>query len=84
MGFSERTRRRLEAEPGVLMKLTAPYTLKLTGDPDAYLKCPRSKTTLWHLLDRLFAGEEVEESELQSWGLKVTLVDEFVAIKREV
>lgn len=64
------------------MKLTTPYTLKLTGDPDAYIKCPRSKAILWHSLDRLFSGQDVAESEFQSWGLNVTLVDEFVKIGR--
>lgn len=64
------------------MKLTSPYVLTITGSPDAYIKCPRSKATLWHLLDRLFAGQDVAESEFQSWGLNVTLVDEFVKIER--
>lgn len=56
--------------------------LKLTIDPDAYIKCARSKATLWHLLDRMFSGEEIAESELSSWGLSVTVVEEFVKVER--
>lgn len=64
------------------MKLANPSKLSLEADPDAFLKCARSKAMLWHLLERLFSGEEIAEDELESWGLKIALVDEYVAVPR--
>lgn len=64
------------------MKLTTPYTLRVTGDPAAFLRSPRDRKTLAYLLERLFAGEEVDEGEFEAWGLRVTLADEFVAVPR--
>jgi len=65
------------------MKLDHLSTLRLQVDPAAYLKCARSSQQLIYLLDRLFSGQEIAESELESWGLKITLEDEFIAIRRE-
>jgi len=65
------------------MKLEHLTDLKLTVDPNRYLHSAASKQGLWHLLNRLFVGEEIAEEELQSWGLSVKVMDEFVAVKRE-
>lgn len=64
------------------VKLENPYVLRLSGDPDAFLHAAASKSGLWHLLERLFSGEEIAEAELATWGLKVSLDDEFIAIER--
>ena len=64
------------------MKLSHPYALRITGDPAAFLKCARSPEQFTYLVTRLFSGEEVAEGEFQSWGLNVSLVDEFIAIER--
>ena len=64
------------------MKLEHLTDLRLTVDPDRFLHCARSKSNLWYILEALFSGEEVAESELEPWGLRVTLVDEFLRIER--
>jgi len=65
------------------MKLEHLSTLRLQVDPEAFLKSPRSRKMLLYLLERLFSGEEVAEDEFPAWGLKITLEDEFIAIRRE-
>ena len=64
------------------MKLAHPSILRVEIDPDAFVKAPQDRNNLWYLLDRLFSGEEVAEAEFEHYGLKVTLVDEFVRIER--
>jgi hypothetical protein len=64
------------------VKLSNPSILSVSVDPDAYMKSPRDHKTLYYLLDRLFSGQEVAVEELEAWGIRVTLVDEFVKIER--
>jgi hypothetical protein len=64
------------------MKLAGPFKIEITGDPAAFIACPRNQNIAVHNLLRLFNGEEVAVDELESWGLKVTLVDEFISIPR--
>lgn len=65
-----------------MLRIANPSVLRVTIDPDAYLKAAANRQGLWHLLNRLFMGEAIAETELETWGLKVTLEDEFVRIER--
>lgn len=64
------------------MKLEHPYVLKLSGDPERFILSQRDKAIAMHLVERLLSGQEVAVEELESWGLRVELVDEFVRVER--
>lgn len=64
------------------MKLDNPSILRVEIDPNAYLHSAASKQALWYLLNRLFIGEEIAESELETWGVRVSLLDDFIQVNR--
>lgn len=64
-----------------MIKLTAPTSLTLDVDPNAYLHAPQERDNLWYLLNRLFSGEAIAEEELRSWGITIA-ENEFVRVQR--
>lgn len=69
------------------MKLYAQARLLFEVDTERFKASVRSRDTLNYLLGRLFSGEVIAESELQSWGITVLEVqpeddDMFVRIPR--
>jgi len=59
-----------------IVKLDGKWRLALEGDTNAYLLCPRSKSNLGYILGRLFNAESVDVSELESWGFKVSEIEQ--------
>lgn len=68
------------------MRLTQPTRLVVEVDPSKFVHAPQSRESLHYLLERLFSGEEVDETELSSWGLTVRQVKrgqrDFITIPR--
>jgi hypothetical protein len=64
------------------MKLTGKYRLVIEGDIEEMCRHGRNKDMIGYILQRLLSGQEAAVEELDSWGIEVRLVDEYIAIPR--